>query len=96
MAKRSRIANRRYTPHGYVSVTPGDPRDPPFDANEFNNACILARDGPFVDENKEWLRVVRMCNRMITLRIGMIKFTKNCNIELLSGSDIINELFIVD
>jgi hypothetical protein len=33
---------------------------------------------------------------MITLRIGMIKFTENRNTELLSGSDIINELFIVD
>jgi hypothetical protein len=50
-------------------MSPGDPQDLPFDANEFINGCILVRDSPFVDENENWLRVVRMYDRMITLRI---------------------------
>jgi hypothetical protein len=96
MVNRNHTTNRPYTPRGYVSMTPGDPRDLPFDANEFDNACILARDGPFVDENEDWRRVVRMYKRMLTLHIDMIMFAENCNIELLSGSDIVNELFTVD
>jgi hypothetical protein len=96
MVNRSHTTNRAYTLRRYVSMTPGDPRDLPFDANEFNNACIIARDGPFVDENEDWRRVVRMYNRMPTLHIDMIMFTENCNIELSSGSDIVNELFTVD
>jgi hypothetical protein len=96
MAGRVRITIRPYTPRGYASMTPGDPRNLPFDAKEFINACILARHGPFVDENEDWLRVVRMYNRMITLRIDMAKFNEKCNMELLSGTGILNELFDVD
>jgi hypothetical protein len=59
------------------SARPGDPNDLPFSATEFVNACILVRDGPFED-NENWLRLVRMYERMVTLRIDPIKFCEKC------------------
>jgi hypothetical protein len=61
-------------PRGFHSDQPGDPQDLPVDASEFINACIMVHDGPFIDENEDWLRVVRMYNRMNTLRIPIFPF----------------------
>jgi hypothetical protein len=87
--------NRPYHSQWYSSMSPGNPRDLPFDANEFINGCILVRNGPFVDENENWLRVVRMYDRMITLRIDPAMFWINCPAELLDGSPIFNEIMSV-
>jgi hypothetical protein len=56
------------------SLEPGKPKDLPFSAQEFFNACLLVQSGPFTDENKDWLRVLRMYNRMVLLRVDVLAF----------------------
>jgi hypothetical protein len=61
------------SPHegGSHSEQPGDPRGLPFSASD---ACFMVLDGPFINENENWLRVMRMFDRMLTLRIPISPF----------------------
>jgi hypothetical protein len=55
----------------------GNPEDLPFSASEFSNACVLVQDGPFDDSNENWVRLVRMYERLVTLRIDLRKFFRH-------------------
>lgn len=70
----------------FESNRPGSGEDLPFTADEFINACCLARDGPFEDYNNDWTRLLRMYNRMITLRIDVVQYCQDFSPEELIGS----------
>jgi hypothetical protein len=80
---------------GSHSEQPGDHRDVPFDASEFVDACYMVVDGPFVNENENWLRVVRMLTRILTLRIPLSPFCDKHEHRMmaLQGTGIIREFF---
>ena len=62
------------TKSNFRSDLPGDPRYLTFTPTEFVNECILAKDGPFTEENEQVSRVLSMYNRLRTLRINPVKF----------------------
>jgi hypothetical protein len=72
----------------YESNKPGFPEDLPFTPNDFVNACLLARDGPFEADNDNWTRLVRMYNRIITLHIDVVQYCEDIFPEKLIGSSL--------
>jgi len=58
----------------FQSVLPGDPEDLGFTPRDFVNACMPAKDGPFTEDNEHFAKVLRMYNRLKTLRIKVIPF----------------------
>jgi hypothetical protein len=75
----------------FVSNMAGDPDDLPFSASEFANACILVMDGPFDDDNKSWVQVVRMYERLVTLHIDMGEFCQKQFPPSLIGSGVLRQ-----
>ncbi|KAF1917324.1 hypothetical protein BDU57DRAFT_161612 [Ampelomyces quisqualis] len=61
-------------PVEFRSMKSGKTKDLRFSAQEFVNACRSVQSGPFTDGTEDWLRVLRMYNRMITLRIDVLAF----------------------
>lgn len=80
----------------FESNRPGAYDDLPFTANEFVNACLMAQDGPFNDDNDNWTRLARMYNRMVTLRIDVVQYCEDVFPNKLVGSPVYSQFIAAD